>query len=109
MKYFSFLLYSSLALGEQLVIPEVQSAESAQLKQFSKYATYTGPTGVAKSIALAPTPKVFAQLLGQNAAAAAAAATPYWYETIAHQGKAAFNTNSTYQIFRNVKTYGAKG
>jgi glucan 1,3-beta-glucosidase len=34
---------------------------------------------------------------------------PYWLEDIKHQGRAAFNNNTSYQIFRNVKTYGAKG
>ncbi|KAB8227284.1 glycoside hydrolase family 55 protein [Aspergillus alliaceus] len=36
--------------------------------------------------------------------------TPYWLANIAHQGIAAFNTNrSTYQVFRNVKDFGARG
>lgn len=107
MKLLPFLLSVPLVLGEKLVIPEVENAVSAQLKEFSKYTAYTGPTGAAKSAALAPTPKVFAQVLA--ASPAAAAATPYWYETIAHQGKAAHNPNTTYAIFRNVKSYGAKG
>ncbi|KAI0341762.1 exo-beta-1,3-glucanase [Trametopsis cervina] len=35
---------------------------------------------------------------------------PFWMETIAHQGTAPFNSDaSTYQVFRNVKDYGAKG
>lgn len=34
--------------------------------------------------------------------------TPYWYETIKHQGISAFGP-SGYQVFRNVKDYGAKG
>lgn len=35
---------------------------------------------------------------------------PYWMETIKHQGTSAFNPNpSTYQVFRNVKNFGAKG
>lgn len=34
----------------------------------------------------------------------------YWMEDIKHQGIAAFNSNSSdYQVFRNVKDYGAKG
>lgn len=34
----------------------------------------------------------------------------YWLEDIKHQGLASFNPNvSSYQIFRNVKDYGAKG
>ena len=70
-----------------LSIPEVQAAVSSQLKEFSKYTAYTGPTGAAKQVALAPTPKVFAQLA---APAAAAASTPYWYETIDAPGQGCF-------------------
>lgn len=37
-------------------------------------------------------------------------ATPYWLEEITHQGIAAFNPYpATYEVFRNVKDYGAKG
>jgi glucan 1,3-beta-glucosidase len=35
-------------------------------------------------------------------------ATEYWYEGINHQGISAFGP-SGYQVFRNVKSYGAKG
>lgn len=34
---------------------------------------------------------------------------PFWLENIKHQGIAAFRENSTYQVFRNVKDFGAKG
>jgi glucan 1,3-beta-glucosidase len=33
---------------------------------------------------------------------------PYWYETIAHQGISAFGP-SGYQVYRNVKDFGATG
>ncbi|OQU98717.1 hypothetical protein CLAIMM_04458 [Cladophialophora immunda] len=37
-------------------------------------------------------------------------ACPYWLEDIPHQGIAAFNPHpSSYQVFRNVKDFGAKG
>jgi len=36
------------------------------------------------------------------------AATPWWYERIAHQGISAFGP-AGYQVYRNVKDYGAKG
>lgn len=40
----------------------------------------------------------------------AASASSFWLENIAHQGRAAFNANpSGYQVFRNVKDFGAKG
>ncbi|KAF8549344.1 glycoside hydrolase family 55 protein [Imleria badia] len=35
---------------------------------------------------------------------------PYWLETIKHQGTSPFNpSRSSYQVFRNVKDFGAKG
>jgi hypothetical protein len=35
---------------------------------------------------------------------------PYWLEDIRHQGISAFNSDpDTYQVFRNVKSFGAKG
>lgn len=36
-------------------------------------------------------------------------ATPYWLEHIHHQGVSAFNPDRSYQVFRNVKNFGAKG
>lgn len=34
----------------------------------------------------------------------------YWMEDVSHQGRASFNpAASSYQVFRNVKDYGAKG
>ncbi|KAK7437112.1 hypothetical protein VKT23_018738 [Stygiomarasmius scandens] len=40
----------------------------------------------------------------------AAPSDPYWLENIAHQGTAAFNPSSQeYQVFRNVKDFGAVG
>jgi glucan 1,3-beta-glucosidase len=43
-------------------------------------------------------------------AGTASPSDPFWMQTIKHQGKAAFNANpSSYQVFRNVKDFGAKG
>lgn len=40
----------------------------------------------------------------------AAPGDPYWLESIQHQGTSPFNPNpSSYQVFRNVKDFGAKG
>lgn len=40
----------------------------------------------------------------------AAAGESYWFQNIKHQGIAAFNTDpSNYQVFRNVKDFGAVG
>ncbi|KII88660.1 glycoside hydrolase family 55 protein [Plicaturopsis crispa FD-325 SS-3] len=43
-------------------------------------------------------------------AGTAAAGDPFWLETIQHQGTSAYNSDPTgYQVFRNVKDFGAKG
>ncbi|CAK5270966.1 unnamed protein product [Mycena citricolor] len=40
----------------------------------------------------------------------AAAGDPYWLQNIKHQGISAYNPNpSTYQVYRNVKDFGARG
>lgn len=39
----------------------------------------------------------------------AAPGEPYWLQNITHQGTSAFNPNTTYQVFRNVQDFGAKG
>jgi glucan 1,3-beta-glucosidase len=33
----------------------------------------------------------------------------YWLEQIPHRGRAAFNPDREYKVFRNVKDYGARG
>ncbi|KAJ4488491.1 exo-beta-1,3-glucanase [Lentinula aciculospora] len=44
------------------------------------------------------------------ASGTAAASDPYWLESITHQGTAAYNAApSSYQVFRNVMDFGAKG
>ncbi|KAL5611507.1 hypothetical protein BROUX41_000899 [Berkeleyomyces rouxiae] len=42
-------------------------------------------------------------------AAAPGPASAYWMEDISHQGISAFNTDSNYTVFRNVRDFGAKG
>jgi glucan 1,3-beta-glucosidase len=39
----------------------------------------------------------------------AAPGEPYWLELIQHRGKSPFNPRRSYQVFRNVKDYGAAG
>lgn len=113
-----FVLYLPIVYGEQLQIPFIQSAISAQLAKYSRYTSYNGPTGTATAAleatsVAAPKVKVNAVFAPKVAVAAVVATTPspytYWYEVITHQGKAAFNTNTSYTVFRNVKSYGAKG
>jgi hypothetical protein len=42
-------------------------------------------------------------------AAASTVRAVYWMEQIAHRGKSAFNPDASYQVFRNVKDFGAVG
>ncbi|KIJ60520.1 glycoside hydrolase family 55 protein [Hydnomerulius pinastri MD-312] len=56
----------------------------------------------------------FASGLGSSCPSAstvglAAPDDPYWMQTIKHQGTSAFNPEASYQVFRNVKDFGAKG
>ena len=110
MKLLAYCLILPLALGEQLVIPAVQSVVADQLAKYAAYAAYQGPTGPAAAAA-APhaNANAIAAPADANAAPAVSNPYPYWYEAIAHQGKAAFNPNTAYTVFRNVKSYGAKG
>ena len=107
----NFLLLSLLptVFAEQLVILQVEAAIKQEQQEFSVYTGYKGPTGALKAEASLPTPKKLLETQSKVAVAAAAAAQPYWYEQITHQGIQAFNTYSGYTVFRNVKTYGAKG
>ncbi len=43
------------------------------------------------------------------AVAAVDASVPFWMGAIRHQGIASFNPDGDYQIFRNVKDFGAQG
>lgn len=80
--------------------PEVQFWVQSMLGQFSRYTHYPGPSPTAS---LHPRPTIPFQ-------PAPTAACSYWLEDIKHQDIAAFNADpATYQVFRNVKDFGAKG
>ncbi|KAJ7197151.1 exo-beta-1,3-glucanase, partial [Mycena pura] len=70
---------------------------------------------LASTIAAVLTCGTFVNALGSSCtsplgAGNAAATDPFWMQNMKHQGIAAFNANpSTYQVFRNVKDFGAKG
>ena len=86
----------SCASSMQLVIPEVELAVQSMLHNLSSYVDYKTPTH------LPP------QHVDPQSYVAQAGTTPYWYETINHQGISAFGP-SGYSVFRNVKNYGAIG
>ncbi|EKG16619.1 Pectin lyase fold/virulence factor [Macrophomina phaseolina MS6] len=107
---FTFLsvLGTATAQGPHYKIAEVQDLVDGMLDQFKQYATFQGADKAPLAIdphAEAPTSPTAADLQTRQAAACA----PYWLENIKHQGKSAFNTNSSYVVFRNVKSYGANG
>lgn len=51
----------------------------------------------------------FANAAPMPQAQSPAPASDYWLSSIKRQGKAAFNPDGSYQVFRNVKDFGAKG
>ena len=92
----AFLPLLSCVSSIQFVIPEVESAVQSMLHNLSSYVDYKPPTN------LPP------QHVGPQSYVAQASTTPYWYETINHQGISAFGP-SGYTVFRNVMSYGATG
>lgn len=86
--------------------PEVAAFTRSILSEYSLYTDYNGPTAALSSEMAKATSLPAARLL----AAAAAPSCDFWMETIKHQGYAAFNANpGSYQVFRNVKDFGAVG
>ncbi|MCJ1472557.1 hypothetical protein MMC13_001206 [Lambiella insularis] len=79
-------------------IPEIVHAVEYVLSEFEPWPSYHGPTGTLRTATATPT------------ATPSATCSPYWLENIKHQGISAFNPDpATYQVFRNVKDFGAKG
>ncbi|KAJ6095063.1 hypothetical protein N7467_002576 [Penicillium canescens] len=95
--------------AQLLEIPEMDDMINAAMRPFEQYTAFDAPTEIASIAAPVESDAPVAQDVIVEAAAAAAD-TGYWLADIAHQGKAAFNSNpSGYTVFRNVKDYGAKG
>lgn len=81
-----------------LDIPQTKVYVSSLLSQYASYTAYVAP------------PQATVQVHFQPAKVTPpASCASFWLENIKHQGKAAFNSNSSYAVFRNVKDYGAKG
>jgi glucan 1,3-beta-glucosidase len=81
-----------LALGAVAVQHQVQAVDkvvSNVLNNFGQYLGYSGNHSDLSSVSKRQS-------------------TPYWYETITHQGISAFGPHG-YEVFRNVMDYGAKG
>ena len=81
-------------------IPEIESAVEYVLSKFHQYPAYHGPTGTATTAL---------QTSRTPLPTSTPTCAPYWLENTKHQGVAAFNPDTGYQVFRNVKDFGAKG
>lgn len=46
---------------------------------------------------------------GSSNTGTAAASSPFWLQNIGHNGKAPYNSDASYKVFRNVRDFGAKG
>ena len=79
-------------------IVEIESMVQYMLTKFAHHVTYHGPTGTASAAAKTwhPTPT-------PGPPTPTATSPSYWLEEIKHQGVAAFNPNTSYQVFRNVQ------
>lgn len=95
------LLQAAAASHVHYTPREIELVVATVRREFARYPTYDGPTGTATA---ATTAKPSWSAVPTNAT------TSYWFEDIKHQGVAAFNPNSaSYQVFRNVRDFGAKG
>lgn len=92
-----------LASAENLVIPAVERAVSLQLAKFSDY--YVDAANQTLDLRSASSSPDTHDARGIEERQT----STYWYETIGHQGISAFNADKTYKVYRNVKSYGAKG
>jgi glucan 1,3-beta-glucosidase len=77
------------ALSEHLKIPSVDAIVGKTLERVDKYVHFEGAPSDSSTV-----------LKRQGAS--------YWYENISHQGISAFGPGG-YTVYRNVKSYGAKG
>ena len=103
------LAFSSLLLALRVSsshvskhIPEVEDAVTSALNEYHSYTAYKGSDDPAATPAPTAAPKA-------SPGSTNSAGAPYWLEQIKHQGIAAFNPDTSYKTFRNVKDFGAKG
>ncbi|KAL2357866.1 exo-beta-1,3-glucanase-like protein [Cryomyces antarcticus] len=90
-------LSGTIAQHVHYQIPEVEEHVHSMLAEFAQYTNYHAPTNTKGFARPTHVPKP-------------AGCAPYWMENIKHQGIAAFNANPAgYQVFRNVKDFGAVG
>ncbi|KAI9727316.1 MAG: hypothetical protein M1828_006935 [Chrysothrix sp. TS-e1954] len=96
------VILQCLAQYTCIEIPEVNEYVSSMQDQFGRWTGYRGPTKAHHhhhQIHHTHHPKP----------SEAPASCSYWLDEIKHQGVAAFNNDSSYTVYRNVKDFGAKG
>jgi glucan 1,3-beta-glucosidase len=101
MAFLRALVLSSLVLRASCAhfeIPEVAAVVGEIVNKLGTYVHYHGNHSDVPTI---PPQSDFASILPRQS-------TSYWYESITHQGISAFGP-SGYQVYRNVKDYGATG
>ncbi|CAM1501452.1 Fc.00g034360.m01.CDS01 [Cosmosporella sp. VM-42] len=86
-------------------IPSVDQVVQYSLNKFAKYVSYKGPGKHEASPAVS---KGTIDTRDEPEELGKRQSTAYWLEQIQHQGKSAYGP-SGYQVFRNVKDFGAKG
>ena len=92
----------ALAQHVHYSIPEVDEDVQYMLSRFDHWHTYHGPTGTATTATQTGKP--------HRPPPTPTSTCAYWLENIQHQGFSPFHPDPTsYQVFRNVKDFGAKG
>lgn len=86
----SLVVVSALVLrsvSQEMVIPQVEAIVDKAMSKLEAYVRFDG---------------------NETATINKRQSTSYWYENIQHQGISAFGPGG-YQVYRNVKDYGARG
>ena len=100
------LLLAAGAASQHLAldIPEVDAVVQDTLNKYSNYTHYKGANSTSNVTVASGnlTRPAFQNLV-------AVSDPTYWLADVTHQGISAFNTDKSYQVFRNVKDFGAKG
>lgn len=100
---------STVVVGQELKIPWVEEMMASMTVKFA--GAVAGPTGMALAALAASEASLSSSAVTRPTSVAKIiprATTPYWLEQITHRGISA-SKPATYQVFRNVKAYGAIG
>jgi len=120
MTKFATIVLSALAVASNAVNaqynggsyepPAVQQAAAAMAEAYKQYIGYA-PSVTAAAVAAGPSVDALRKTKTSTTSSATPTSTAcsYWLDEIKHQGVAAFNSNTNYTVYRNVKDYGAVG